>query len=51
MTEPGLFATLPPAGLLLLGALLTALLPRGLRALPVIASPLAVLAVAWLLPR
>lgn len=50
MTEPGLFATLPPAGLLLLGALLTALLPRGLRALPVIASPLAVLAVAWLLP-
>lgn len=50
MTEPGLFATLPPAGLLLLGALLTALLPRGLRALPVIAAPVAVLAVAWLLP-
>ncbi|WP_188582059.1 proton-conducting transporter membrane subunit [Tistrella bauzanensis] len=50
MTDAGLFATLPPTVLLLLGALLTALLPRALRAVPVILAPLATLAVVWLLP-
>ena len=43
-------AVIPPAAVLILGGLALPLLPRGLRALALLALPLFTLALVWLVP-